>query len=155
MKQRTLDEQRFNAVTALVIAACIEVHRNLGPGLLESAYEECVCYELEARRVSFERQRLIPLAYKGIQLDCGYRADVVVADTILVEIKAVERLLPIHEAQVISYLRLTQLPAALLINFHVPILKQGLRRLIRPRSSASPLLPVKSASALSGRMGTR
>jgi GxxExxY protein len=111
-----------------VIAACIEVHRHLGAGLLESAYEECLCHELALRGVPFERQRAIPIAYKGIHVASEYRADVIVARRLLVEIKAVEQLLAIHHAQVITYLKLTNLPTALLINFNVPSLRHGLRR---------------------------
>ncbi|HEY3488667.1 MAG TPA: GxxExxY protein [Candidatus Deferrimicrobiaceae bacterium] len=112
-----------------VIGACIEVHRHLGPGLLESAYEACLCHELSLRGMSFERQRAVPLTYKGLALECGYRLDLVVADRVIVEIKAVEALAPIHEAQALTYLRLTGLEVALLVNFRVPVLKHGLRRL--------------------------
>ena len=112
-----------------VIAACIEVHRHLGPGLLESAYELSLCQELSLRGMRFDRQRQLPLVYKGVHLDCGYRLDVVVNEALLVEVKAVERLLPVHEAQVLTYLRLTGLRAGLLVNFHVAALRHGLRRL--------------------------
>lgn len=114
-----------------IIGACIEVHRHLGPGLLESAYEECLCRELFLRGFRFERQRPIPLEYKGVRLDCGYRIDIIVEDRMIIELKTVERLLPIHQAQVITYLKLTKLNTALLINFNVPAIKFGLRRLTR------------------------
>jgi GxxExxY protein len=120
---------RFEDRSAEVIAACIEVHRHLGPGLLESAYEHCLCHELSLRGLGFERQRPLPLAYKGVHLHCGYRLDIVVGKLLIVEVKAVERLLPVHEAQALTYLRLTGLPAALLVNFNVAVLRHGLRRL--------------------------
>ena len=97
---------RINQITEAIIGAAIEVHRALGPGLLESAYEECLCRELGLRHVPFERQRQLPIEYKGLQLDCGYRLDLLVAGEVVVEVKAVETLLPIHEAQVLTYLRL-------------------------------------------------
>ncbi|WP_437754934.1 GxxExxY protein [Sorangium sp. So ce1389] len=120
---------RFEDGSAAVIAVCIEVHRHLGPGPLESAYEHCLCRELSLRSLSFERQRPLPLIYKGVHLECGYRLDVVVGGSLLVEVKAVERLLPVHEAQVLTYLRLTRLPAALIVNFNVAVLRHGLRRI--------------------------
>jgi len=119
----------LNETTEAIIGAAIEVHRALGPGLLESAYEECLCRELALRRVPFERQRQLPVEYKGLQLECGYRLDLVVADTVVVELKTVEALLHIHEAQLLTYLRLGGWKAGLLLNFNVPVLKQGIRRL--------------------------
>ena len=118
----------INQVTETIIGAAIEVHRALGPGLLESTYEECLCRELSLRGVPFERQRSLPVEYKGLRLDCGYRLDLLVADTVVVEIKAVESLLPIHEAQLLTYLRLGGWKVGLLINFNVAILRQGIRR---------------------------
>jgi len=106
------------------------VHRALGPGLLESAYEACLVYELASKNLKIERQKSLPIKYKGIQLDCGYRIDLLVEDKIIVEIKAVERLEPIHEAQLLSYLKLSGLEIGLLINFNVKILKNGIRRLV-------------------------
>jgi GxxExxY protein len=117
-----------NRVTEAIIGAAIEVHKTLGPGLLESAYEQCLCRELELRGITFKRQVLLPVAYKGIELDCGYRLDVLVEDQVVVEIKTVESLLPIHEAQLITYLKLGGWQVGLLINFNVPILKQGIVR---------------------------
>ena len=117
-----------NQLTGAIIGAAIEVHRALGPGLLESAYEECLCKELTLRRIPFERQRSLPVQYKGLNLDCGYRLDLLVADTVVVENKAVENLLPIHEAQLLTYLKLGGWKVGLLINFNVPVLKQGVRR---------------------------
>lgn len=115
-------------LTHAIIGAAIEVHRALGPGLLESAYEECLCHELGLRRLVFQRQVPLPLIYKGVTLDCGYRLDLVVAQTVLLELKAVERILPIHEAQLLTYLRLSEKKIGLLINFNVPVLKQGIVR---------------------------
>jgi GxxExxY protein len=118
-----------NDWSELVIGACIEVHRYLGPGLLESAYEECLCHELSVARVPFERQKALAIRYKGTELQAGYRLDLVVGGSLLVELKAVERLLPVHKAQVITYLRLSGLPTGLLVNFHEAAIRHGLRRL--------------------------
>jgi len=119
---------KVSQITGAIIGAAIEVHRALGPGLLESAYEECLCRELTLRRIRFERQRPLPVEYKGLRLDCGYRLDLLVADMVVVEIKAVESLLPIHEAQLLTYLKLGGWKVGLLINFNVPVLKRGIRR---------------------------
>ena len=119
---------KVNQITGAIIGAAIEVHRALGPGLLESAYEECLCRELSLRQMPFERQRPLPMEYKGLRLDCGYRLDLLVADTVVAEIKAVESLLPIHEAQLLTYMRLGGWKVGLLINFNVPVLKRGIRR---------------------------
>jgi GxxExxY protein len=118
-----------NKLTGEVIGGAIEVHKILGPGLLESAYEECLCYELTQRAIPFERQKELPIQYKGIALDCGYRLDLLVANKLVVELKACESLEPIHEAQLLTYLKLTGIKLGLLINFNVPVLKQGIRRL--------------------------
>ncbi len=117
-----------HALTEQILGAAIEVHKALGPGLLESAYEECLCHELRQRRLSFERQVSLPVKYKGIQLDCGYRLDVVVEGAVILELKAVERLLPIHEAQLLTYLRLSRKKVGLLLNFNVKVLKDGVMR---------------------------
>lgn len=117
-------------LTEQIIGFAIEVHRHLGPGLLESAYEECVCYELGAQGIAFRRQVPLPVVYKSVRLDCGYRMDIVVENRVVLEIKAVERLLPIHEAQVLTYMRLGRLPTGLLMNFTTPALKDGIRRLM-------------------------
>ncbi len=103
-------------LTELVIGACIEVHRHLGPGLLESAYEECLCHELRLAGLGFARQRPLAVRYKGIELDCGYRLDIVVQEQLILELKAVDRLLPVHEAQLLTYLKLTDLDVGLLIS---------------------------------------
>ena len=116
-------------LTEAIIGAAIEVHRPLGPGLLESAYEECLCHEFALSGLRFERQRALPVAYKGVLLDCGYRVDVVVEDNVIVELKTVERLLPIHDAQLLTYLKLMDRRVGLLVNFNVPVLKQGIKRI--------------------------
>lgn len=118
----------INKISETIIGAAIEVHRTLGPGLLESAYEECLCLELGQRDIHFKRQTPLPINYKGTLLDCGYRLDVLVEDAVVIEIKAVESLLPIHEAQLLTYLKLGGWPLGLLINFNTPILTQGIRR---------------------------
>jgi GxxExxY protein len=118
----------WDNLTGIVIGAAIDVHREVGPGLLESAYEECLCFELRIRGVSHTRQVPLPVVYKGVRLDCGFRMDIVVENRVIVEIKAIERLLPIHDAQAISYLRLSGYPLALLMNFRCPTLREGLRR---------------------------
>ncbi len=115
-------------LTQEIVGAAIEVHKALGPGLLESAYEECLCYELKTRGLTYKRQVDLPLAYKGIRLECGYRLDVVVEDRVLLELKCVERLLPIHEAQVLTYLRLSGIKVGLLMNFNVPVMRDGIVR---------------------------
>ncbi|HVZ15826.1 MAG TPA: GxxExxY protein [Terriglobales bacterium] len=114
-------------LTRPIIGAAIEVHRELGPGLMESAYEECLCHELNLRKIEFQRQVPIPLNYKGVKLDCAYRSDLIVGD-VIVELKAVESINVIHEVQLVSYLRLLKKPVGLLINFHAPVLKDGIRR---------------------------
>lgn len=122
--------EEINKLTGEIIGAAIEVHRALGPGLLESAYEECLCRELEIREIVFERQKELPIQYKGAKLDCGYRLDVVVANTVILEFKACEKLEPIHEAQLLTYLKLSGVKVGLLINFNVPVLTSGIRRII-------------------------
>jgi GxxExxY protein len=133
---------RFGDGSERVIGACIEVHRQLGPGLLESAYEVCLAHELELRGFRAERQRPVPLRYKGISLDCGYRLDLVVDDALVIEIKAVERLLPIHQAQLLTYLKLTELHVGLLVNFHSVAIKNNLRRLTWSPTFPASRLPV-------------
>lgn len=119
----------INKLTGQVIGAAIEVHKVLGPGLLESAYEESLCRELFLRKMHLKRQVPLPIDYKGVKLDCGYRLDIVVAGKLIVELKACEVLLPIHEAQLLTYLKLTGIKVGLLINFNVPVLKEGIKRL--------------------------
>jgi len=119
----------INDLTREVISAAIEVHKTLGPGLLESTYEECLCRELELRGIRYERQKELPIEYKGIKLGCGYRIDVIVANSLILELKACERLERIHQAQLLTYLKLTDLKVGLLINSNVPVLKEGIKRM--------------------------
>ena len=135
-------ELEINEITERIIAACIEIHRQLGPGLLESAYEECLCHELSLAGLRFERQKPIPVGYKSVRLDCGYRLDLVVEGKVIVELKTVDQLAPIHDAQLITYLKLSGLTVGLLINFNVPVLKDGLKRIVNNFRdfSASPRL---------------
>ena len=122
-------ETQRDSLSENVIGAAIEVHRALGPGLLESAYEECLCHELSLRGLSFKRQVDLPVTYKGIRLDCGYRLDIVVEHQLVLELKSVEALLPIHDAQLLTYLKLSGVATGLLMNFNVPVLRNGLRRM--------------------------
>jgi GxxExxY protein len=113
-----------------VIGSAMDVHRQLGPGLLEAVYEECLCFELKQAGIEYRRQVPLPVFYKGVQLECGYRMDIVVEHQLVVEIKSVERFLPMHEAQMLTYLRLSGLRIALLMNFNSVALKDGLRRFV-------------------------
>ena len=119
---------KINEITEAIIGAAIEVHREIGPGLLESAYSQCLCYELTLRRMPFELESSLPVRYKGMKLDCGYRLDMVVGGAVVVELKAVDHLTPLHEAQLLTYLRLGGWKAGLLINFNVPLLRDGIVR---------------------------
>ncbi|MFZ5918748.1 MAG: GxxExxY protein [Chloroflexota bacterium] len=121
---------RLNWITENVIGAAIEVHRALGPGLLESAYEACLAFELAQRGLKVEQQKPLPVMYKEVKLDCGYRLDLLIEDEVVVEIKAVERFERVHQAQVISYLKLSGCSVGLLINFNVNVLKDGIRRIV-------------------------
>ena len=147
MNRGVAETQRENQITEQVIGAAIEVHRELGPGLLESAYEECLCYELSLRGLQFQRQVELPVRYKAVKLDCGYRMDLVVESLVIVELKTVEKLLPIHEAQLLTYLKLSHHAVGLLVNFNVPLLRDGLKRIVHnfKDSSASPRLGGESA----------
>ena len=126
---QALDRDEINRLSNRVIGAAIEVHRLMGPGLLESTYEECLVYELEDRGIRAARQVMVPLKYKGRTLSTSYRIDLLVNDSLLIEVKSVEQLAPIHESQVLTYLRLTELPLGLLLNFNCTTLVKGLRRL--------------------------
>ncbi|HKW27149.1 MAG TPA: GxxExxY protein [Terriglobales bacterium] len=134
MRVVDISKQRENlerdSRTEPIIGAAIEVHKQLGPGLLESTYEECLCHELHLRGIQFQRQSDLPVIYKGLKLDCGYRIDLLVEEKVVVELKAVEQLLPVHEAQLLTYLRLAHKTVGLIINFNVPLLKDGIRRRI-------------------------
>ena len=126
----TKNPKRSDELSNLIIGAAIEVHRILGPGLLESAYEQCLCHELTLKDISFERQKPLPVTYKGISLDCGYRLDILVEKLVIVELKTVEHIGSIHEAQLLTYLKLSELWLGLLVNFNVPVLKDGIRRIV-------------------------
>ena len=126
----TVDRDGRDPLTDKVIGLAIEVHRVLGPGLLESAYEKCFCFELKSHEILFRRQVLLPVVYKDITLDCGYRMDVVVDERLVVELKTVDRLLPIHDAQLLTYLKLSKIRTGLLLNFNTAVLKDGIRRLV-------------------------
>ena len=115
-------------LTEAIIGAAIDVHRELGPGLLESAYEECLCHELHLRGLRFQRQVELPVRYKGLNLDCGYKLDVVVDEQVILELKSIEQILPIHHAQLLTYLRLSGKRIGLLMNFNVAVLKNGIVR---------------------------
>ena len=128
--QEGIIKMDINHLTGQIIGAAIEVHKALGPGLLESAYEECLCHEFGLRQMHYRRQQALPVEYKGVELDCGYRIDLVVQGLVILELKSVDSLKPIHDAQLLTYLKLTDLKVGLLINFNVPVLKQGIRRLI-------------------------
>ena len=118
----------FDDLSNRVIGCAIEVHRFLGPGLLESTYEQCLAHELSLARIPFRRQQRLPVRYKGRKLDCGYRVDLLIARQLIVELKCVDRLLPIHKAQILTYLRLSRIKVGLLINFNVEVLRDGLDR---------------------------
>ena len=122
--------EKLNAITSNVIGAAIEVHRHLGPGLLEKAYLECLCEELRLREICFQRELSISINYKGRALDCGYRIDLLVDDDVPVELKCVETILPIHEAQLLTYLKLLDKRVGLLLNFNVPALVKGIHRAV-------------------------
>ncbi len=119
-----------DSLTESVIGLAIEVHRALGPGLLESAYQECLCYELKTNGIAYGRQVALPVIYKSVKLDCGYRMDLVVDDQLVVELKTVEKILPIHEAQLLTYLRLSGIRTGLLLNFNTAVLKNGIKRMV-------------------------
>lgn len=125
-----LTPRENDVLTERIIGFAIEVHRQLGPGLLESAYEECLCYELAQSGLQFRRQVPLPVIYKAVRLDCGYRLDLVVEEEVILELKTVERLMPIHEAQILTYLKLSGLHTGLLLNFNSALLKDGMRRIV-------------------------
>jgi GxxExxY protein len=120
----------INKLSSLIIGAAIEVHQHLGPGLLESAYEECLCYELEVKNLKYDRQKPLPIEYKGKQLDCDYRLDILVEDKIIVELKSCENIEPIHKAQLLTYLKLSGVKLGLLMNFNVPLMREGISRIV-------------------------
>ena len=120
----------INQLSSKIIGAAIQVHKALGPGLLESAYEECICHELSSQSSSIERQKPLAINYKGIKLDCGYRLDIVVENTIILELKACEKIEPIHKAQLLTYLKLSGLNLGLILNFNVPVMRDGIVRIV-------------------------
>ena len=120
-----------NDLTHAVIGMAIEVHRELGPGLLESAYEECLAYELTQSSLKFLRQHPVPIKYKGLELDCGYRLDLLIQDELVIELKSVDELLPVFDAQVLTYMKLSEKRLGPLINFNVPMVKMGIKRFVR------------------------
>ncbi len=124
------EKDRLDLITRRIVGAAIEVHRTLGPGLLESAYQACLAFELRQLGFKVEEQKPLPVAYKTVKLECGYRMDLVVDDSVIVEVKAVDELAPIHEAQLLSYLRLSGIHVGLLLNFHARVLKDGIKRLV-------------------------
>jgi len=120
----------FDALSNRVIGCALEVHRELGPGLLESTYEQCLAYELTLAGMEFKAQHVLPVKYKGVLIECGYRVDLLVQDSLIIELKSVDRLLPIHEAQLLTYLKLSGVHTGLLMNFNVSYLKDGLKRMV-------------------------
>ena len=141
------EDEQLDLITRRIIGAAIQVHRALGPGLLESAYEACLAYELAQAGLKVERQKELPLRYREVSLDCGYRLDLVVEGCVIVEIKAVDELALIYQAQIMSYLRLSGLKVGLLINFNVQVLKRGLKRVVNrfPDSAFSAYSALKSS----------
>jgi GxxExxY protein len=124
----TATKLKHEELTEQIIGAAIEVHKSLGPGLLEGVYEECLCHELTLRGLAFQRQLLVPVVYKGVTRDCGYRLDLMVANLVILELKSIDRVLPIHEAQLLTYMRLLSKPVGFIINFNVPALRNGIVR---------------------------
>jgi len=125
-----LEKDELDQITRRIIGAAIEVHKAVGPGLLESAYQACLAYEVRQRGLKVDEQVALPVVYKEVKLDCGYRMDLLVEDVVIVEVKAVEQLCPIHDAQLLSYLRIANKHVGLLINFHNRVLKDGLKRIV-------------------------
>ena len=120
----------INKLSSKIIGAAIEVHKVLGPGLLESAYEKCLCHELHLRELTFDKQKPLPIVYKDKKLDCGYQMDLVVEDVIILELKSCEKIAPIHKAQLLTYLKLSGLKLGLLLNFNVPVMRDGIARMV-------------------------
>jgi GxxExxY protein len=134
--------QAENRITETIVDCAYKVHSKLGPGLLESIYEECLCHELDRRNLKIERQKTLPIKYDNLLINSGLRLDIVVEDKIILELKSVEKFLPVHQAQIISYLRLSDMPIGFLINFNVPYLKQGLKRFVNDfKNSANSAAP--------------
>lgn len=121
---------KFDSLSHKVIGCALEVHRTLGPGLLESTYEQCLAHELSDAKILFQRQKTLPVAYKGLKIDCGYRVDLLIEDKMIVELKSVERMNAVHEAQLLTYMKLSDIKLGLLVNFNEKILKDGLKRFV-------------------------
>lgn len=124
------EEERLNKITETIIGVAINIHRSLGPGLLESSYEACMVYDLSEAGLKVEQQKSLPVAYRGVKLECGYRLDLMIENEVIVEIKSIEKLLPVHKVQLMSYLKLSGCKVGLLINFNVEILKEGIQRVV-------------------------
>jgi len=129
MTQR-LSAQEINGITSTIVECAIRIHRTVGPGILERAYFGCVCYELVSAGLKIHTDKEIPLVYRGVRIDCAYRADLIVEDAVIVEVKAIEALAPIHARQLLTYLRLAQCPVGLLLNFGAQTMKEGIRRVV-------------------------
>lgn len=129
MNAQELQRKLLNELSNKIIGFCIEIHRELGPALLESAYQACLAYELSRAGIHFEREKPLPVSYKDVRLDCGYRLDLLVEEFLIVELKAINEVQKIHEAQLLTYLKLTGCQLGLLFNFNVPVLKQGVKRI--------------------------
>ena len=123
-------KKKSDLLSKEIVGAAIEVHRHLGPGLLESAYEQALCYELSVRKIDFERQKPIPAKYKDVNLDCGYRIDLLVDKLVILELKAVMKIDPLFEAQLLTYLKISNLWLGMLLNFNVPVMKHGIKRIV-------------------------
>jgi len=121
---------KFDELSNRVIGCALEVHRHLGPGLLESTYEQCLAYEMKVAGMAFKLQHALPVEYKNIKLDCGYRIDMLVDNSIIIELKSVDKILPIHQAQLLTYMKLADISIGLLINFNVKYLKDGIKRMV-------------------------
>jgi GxxExxY protein len=134
--QRAVEKyMELNILSSRIIGAAIEVHKTLGPGLLESTYEECLSYELGLQGIKYDRQVNFPVKYKGKELDCGYRIDILVEHLIILELKAVEAIVPIHKAQLLTYLKISDLKLGFLLNFNVPVMKKGIHRMVNKLES--------------------
>ena len=124
------ENEKLNEITGMIISAAINVHRTLGPGFLESAYEACMVYELAQAGLKVEQQKPLPIVYREVKLECGYRLDLMIENEVIIEIKLIEKLMPIHQAQLLSYLKLSECKVGLLINFNVKVLKDGIKRVV-------------------------
>ena len=125
-----MTKQKYERIATIIVDACYKVHKKLGPGLLESAYQACLAYELTKRELNIKAEVPLPLVYEEVKLDCGYRLDIVVENNILIELKSVEQLAPIHSAQIITYLKLSKMKMGFLVNFNVPLIKEGIKRFV-------------------------